>query len=169
MGRKSFGNRIRGWFPKEPNIPSNKQAINYQTQGKPQFEFNKRFWMSLALSYVAFLFLVVIPFLLGYISSTILGYGLAGIVDSLVLMVIVYQLNRVDPLFRKRLGYVVLGAWLGLAVGCVFGIVLFGHQIIAAAGDMGFVAAIFMPPVAGSFIGYLAGKRILAPYPIQRG
>jgi hypothetical protein len=123
------------------------------------FKFDRRFWTMLAISYVLFLLLVILPFLLGYINSTIVFYGIAGIIESLILMVIVWRLNRVGPLARKRIGYVVFGGWLGLLIGVVFGIILFGHQIIAAIGSWPqFFIVIVLSPLVGSLIGYLGGK-----------
>ncbi len=157
--KKYFQNEIRGWLPKESNLPSNK--VNVSAEGNmTRFVFSKRFWISLAVSYSLFLLLVVLPFLLGYIDGTILGYGLAGIVWSLFLMVIVRLLNGADIVLRKRIGIVALGVWLGFAVGVVGGTLTFGHQIIAAIGSLAyFVLVIIALPFAGGLIGFLAGKR----------
>ena len=62
-------------------------------------------------------------------------------------------------MLRKRIGYVVLGIWLGFAVGFFGGTLPFGHQIIAAIGSLGFfVLVVIVLPLAGGLIGYLAGK-----------
>ena len=156
---KSLEARIRGWFPKEPNLPSKKLNINIEGQKAVKFQFNKRFWIGLAISYSLFIILVVVPFLLGYIDSKIVVYGLTGIGWSLIAMIMVYLLNR-RPELRMRVAYVVGGAWLGLAVGVVGGLILFGHQIIAAIGSWGFfVLIIIVLPLAGGLIGYWVQKR----------
>ena len=67
MNRKNMKNRIRGWFPKEPNLPSNRLKINSEERKVVKIQFTKCFWISLALSYLLFLLLIVLPFLLGYI------------------------------------------------------------------------------------------------------
>ncbi len=155
MGLKShLENRLRGWYPKEANLPAN----TFPANNKTAFAFTRRFWISLAVSYLLFALLIVLPYLLGYIDSTILGYGLAGIADSLVLMMIVGLLNRADPLFRKRLGYVAVGVWLGFAVFVLFALVLFPHQFLAA-GSWAIILLITIAPTTGGIVGYVTGKR----------
>jgi hypothetical protein len=160
MGLKQHTKKLfRGWLPKEPNLPSCKLNVNSKESEGKKFQFNERFWISLAVSYCLFALLVAAPFLLGYIDATILGYGLAGIMYSLSLMVMVYLLNR-RPELRMRIAYVAVGTWLGLAVGVVGGLILFGHQIIAAIGSWGlFVLELIVLPLAGGLIGYWMQKR----------
>jgi hypothetical protein len=127
---------------------------------KKGFEFNRRFWIGLAFSYFLFLLLVVVPFFLGYIDSTLLGYGLVGTIESLILIIMVRSLNRKDIFFRKRVGFVLIGVWLGFAVGFFGGTLLFGHQLIAAIGSLAFfVLVILALPIAGGLIGYLVGAK----------
>ncbi|MFA7398767.1 MAG: hypothetical protein WC046_09820 [Candidatus Bathyarchaeia archaeon] len=125
------------------------------TEGtKKKFVFDTRFCIGLAVSYSLFILLVVVPFLLGYIDNTLLGYGLAGIVYSLGLMVMVRILND-RPELRVRVAYVAVGTWLGLAVGIVGCLLLFGHQIIAAIGSLAhFVLVLIVLPLTGGLIGY---------------
>ncbi len=157
--KKYFQNGIRGWLPKESNLPSYQLNVNSKELEGKKFQFNERFWISLAVSYCLFALLVVVPFLLGYIDSTIVSYGLTGIGWSLIAMVMVHLLNR-RPELRMRIGYVVGGVWLGLAVGVVGGLMLFGHQIIAAIGSWGlFVLILIVLPLTGGLIGYLVQKR----------
>ncbi len=154
--KQSLGSRIRGWFPKESNLLPAKLNVNAEEKN---FQFNKRFYAGLAVSYALFVVLVVVPFLLGYIDATMLGYGLAGIAYSLGLMVMVRLLND-HPELRKRAAYVVCGVWLGLAVGVVGGMLLFGHQLIAAIGSLGLaILMLAVLPSAGGFIGYWMQKR----------
>ncbi len=149
-----------------------------------KFKFNKRFWISLALSYLLSTRAILLILKLGYIDSTILGYGLTGIVltgltgivltgltgivDGLIILIVIVRLlNRADMVLRKRIDYVVLGIGLGFAVG-FFGVtLLFANQIIAAIGSLGFlVLAIIVLPLAGGLIGYLAGKSFISPTPL---
>ena len=154
---KRLGKRIRGWFPKEPSLPSKKININGEGQKAVKFQFNKRFWMGLAVSYSLFIILVVVPFLLGNIDSAIVGYGLTGIGWSLVCMVMVYILNR-RPELRMRVAYVAGGVWLGFAVFVLFALLLFPHQFLEA-GSWSIILLITVVPFAGGLIGYLVGKR----------
>ena len=157
--KRSIQQLFRGWIPKEPNIPSNKLNINSEDQKVAKFQFNRRFWAGLAISYSLFVLLVVVPFLFGYIDGQIVGYGLVGIVYSLALMVMVRLLND-RPELRKRVSYIVVGAWLGLAVGVVGGMILFGHQIIAVIGSLGLAMLMLVVlPSAGGLIGYWMQKR----------
>jgi len=124
------------------------------------FNFNKRFGVVLGISYTIFCLAILVPFLLGYIDTTIATYGAVGFAQSVVLMGIVWYLNRVDHRLRQRIGYIVAGGWAGLFIGVVFGIALFGHQIIATIGSLTtLVIVIMVLPSAGLIIGYLAGKR----------
>jgi hypothetical protein len=138
-----------------------------------KFKFNKRFWISLALSYLLSTRAILLILKLGYIDSTILGYGLTGIVltgltgivDGLIILIVIVRLlNRADMVLRKRIDYVVLGIGLGFAVG-FFGVtLLFANQIIAAIGSLGFlVLAIIVLPLTGGLIGYGAGKKLQRP------
>jgi peptidoglycan/LPS O-acetylase OafA/YrhL len=163
MVEKKHFKKILGWLPKNPN-QQNKLTFNVEEK---KFQFNKHFYVSLAISYALFVLLVVVPFLLGYLDSTLLGYGLAGIAYSLCLMVMVYLLNR-RPELRIRIAYVAVGAWLGLAVGVVGGMLLFGHQIIAAIGSLGLaLLMLIVLPVAGGLIGYCLQKRKFATTPFR--
>jgi hypothetical protein len=157
--KKDLENCVRGWFPKEPTLPTNKISFNSE-QKTARFQFSKRFWIGLAVSYVLFFLLVVAPFLLGYINSTILGYGVAGIVESLLLIVMVRLLTG-RPEFRKRISYVVVGVWLGFAVSDLFGLVLFPHQFLAV-GSWSFVLLLVVLPSAGGLIGYWMQSRKFA-------
>jgi peptidoglycan/LPS O-acetylase OafA/YrhL len=145
----------KGWFPTEPTLPT---SLSFSVEEK-KFQFNRRFYVNLAVSYVLFALLVVVPFLLGYIDSQVLGYGLAGIAYSFGLMAMVYLLNR-RPDLRPRVAHVAVGVWLGLAVGVVGCMMLFGHQIIAAIGSWGlFVLMLIVLPTLGGFIGFWLQKR----------
>jgi len=160
--KKDLENCVRGWFPKEPTLPTNKISFNSE-QKTARFQFSKRFWIGLAISYALFFLLVVAPFLLGYINSTILGYGVAGIVESLFLIVMVRLLN--DKLeLRKRLAYVVVGVWLGFAVSDLFGLVLFPRQFLAV-GSWSFALILVVMPSLGGLIGYWIQKRKFAIIP----
>ncbi len=153
--KQSLGSRIRGWFPTEPTIPTS-NSFNAEEKN---FQFNSRFYVGLAISYSLFVLLVVVPFLLGYIDSKILGYGLTGIAYSFVLMLMVYLLNR-RPDLRPKVAYVAVGTWLGLAVGVVGCMILFGHQIIAAIGSWGlFVLMLIVMPTLGGLVGFWMQKR----------
>ncbi len=151
--------RIRGWVPNQPNIPNSKININTESPTVEKFQFNRRFWVGLAISYSLFVLLVMVPFLFGYIDSQIVSYSLVGIGYSLALMVMVRQLND-RPELRKRAAYVVAGAWLGLAVGVVGCMILYGHQIIAVIGSLGLgVLMLAVLPSTGGLIGYWMQKR----------
>lgn len=155
--KRSLENRIRGWFPKEPNMPT-KLNVNMEEN---RFRFNRRFWVSLAVSYSLFVLLVVVPFVLGYIDASIVGYGLTGIGWSLACMAVVYVINR-RPELRKRAGYVAVGVWSGFAVFVLFALVLFPRQFLAA-GSGAIILLITIAPATGGMIGYLAGKRKYPP------
>jgi hypothetical protein len=153
--KRSIQQLFRGWVPKESNLAA---KLNVSSEEK-KFPFNRRFYVSLAISYSLFVLLVVVPFLFGYIDSQIVGYGLVGIVYSLALMVMVRLLND-RPELRKRAVYVVVGAWLGLAVGVVGCMILLGHQIIAVIGSLGLgVLMLAVLPSLGGLIGYWMQKR----------
>ncbi|MGD6811016.1 MAG: hypothetical protein ACQCN3_15085 [Candidatus Bathyarchaeia archaeon] len=164
--KKSLSNRIRGWIPAEPTMPT-KFDINTKDN---KFQFDKRFYVSLAISYALFVLLVVVPFLFGYVDSKILGYGLTGIAYSFCLMIMVYLLNR-RPDLRPRIAYVAVGTWLGLAVGVVGCMILFGHQIIAVIGSWGlFALMIIILPTAGGLIGYwMQKKKFTTGKPVIQG
>jgi hypothetical protein len=147
-------NRLRGWFPQELKVPNNR--LNIEDQKVAKFQFNKRFWVSLAVSYSLFVLLAVVPFLLGYIDASIAGYGLTGIGWSLACMAIVYAINH-RPELRKRAGYVAVGVWAGFAVFALFTLVLFPHQFLAA-GSGAIILMITVAPATGGVIGYFAGK-----------
>jgi hypothetical protein len=161
--KKSWKDQIRGWVPKEPNIPSSNLNINSanQTAAKPQF--NRRFWVGLAISYSLFVLLVVVPFLLGYIDASIVGYGLTGIGWSLACIAVVYVINR-RPDLRKRVSYVAGGVWSGFAVFVFFAIILFPHQFLAT-GSWAIILLITVAPATGGVVGYFAGKR---KYPFDK-
>jgi peptidoglycan/LPS O-acetylase OafA/YrhL len=153
--KRYLTNRVRGWFPTEPTLPT---SLSFSVE-ENKFQFNRRFYVNLAISYVLFALLVVVPFLLGYIDSQVLGYGLAGIAYSFGLMAMVYLLNH-RPDLRPRVAHVAVGVWLGLAVGVVGCMMLFGHQIIAVIGSWGlFILMLIVLPMAGGLIGYWMQKR----------
>lgn len=134
-------------------------AENNKDNSVKKFKFDTRFWIGLAISYSLFTLSVVVPFLLGYIDSTILSLGLTGLGWSLIAMVMVHILNR-RPELRMRVAYIAGGAWIGLAVGVVGGMILFGHQIIATAGSWGLlVLVLIVLPLSGGLIGYWMQKR----------
>jgi hypothetical protein len=167
VGSKKNSKKVTmGWFPKEPTLPTKKINFNSEEQKAVRFQFNKRFWMGLAVSYALFFVLVVVPFLLGYINSTILGYGIAGIVESLFLIVMVRLLNDKQQL-RKRLAYVVVGVWLGFAVSDLFGLVLFSRQFLAV-GSWSFALLLVVMPSLGGLIGYWIQKRKFAIIPVGK-
>ena len=148
-------NRLRGWFPTEPILATELNG----TGEEKKFQFDKRFYANLSVSYILFALLIVVPFLLGYIDSQILGCGLTGIAYSFCLMLMVYLLNR-RPDLRPRIAYVAVGTWLGLAVGVVGCMLLFGHQIIAVIGSWGlFALMIIILPTLGGLVGYWMQKR----------
>jgi hypothetical protein len=155
--KNKLQSRIRGWFPQELKVPNNHLNINTENQKVAKFQFNKRFWVSLAVSYSLFVLLVVVPFLLGYIDASIVGYGLTGIGWSLACMAIVYTIN-LRPELRKRAGYVAVGVWSGFAVFALFALVLFPHQFLAA-GSGAIILLITVAPPTGGVIGYFAGKK----------
>jgi tetrahydromethanopterin S-methyltransferase subunit B len=158
MGLKQRSKKFfRGWLPKDANIPNSTLNINSADPAGAKFQFNRRFWLGLGISYGLFGLLVVVPFLLGYIDATIVGYGLTGIGWSLACMAIVYLLNR-RPDLRKRMGYVVGGVWIGFAVFALFALVLFPRQFLAA-GSWAILLLITVAPAAGGVVGYFAGKR----------
>ncbi len=95
--KKSIQQLFCGWVPKESTLAA---KLNVSSEEK-KFPFNRRFYVSLAISYSLFVLLVVVPFLLGYIDSQIVGYGLVGIVYSLALMVMVRLLND-PPRVKKK-------------------------------------------------------------------
>jgi hypothetical protein len=159
--KRSIQQLFRGWVPKEPSIPSNKLNINGEDQIAAKFQFNRRFWVGLAISYSLFVLLVVVPFLLGYIDASLVGYGLTGIGWSLACMAVVYAINR-RPDLRKRAGYVAVGVWSGFAVFVLFALVLFPHQFLAA-GSWTMLLLITIAPATGGVIGYFAGKRKYPP------
>jgi uncharacterized membrane protein len=140
---------------------------NNEYKSAKKFKFNNRFWAILVVSYSLFVLLVVLPFLLGYVDSTILSLGLTGLGWSLIAMVIVHILNR-RPELRMRVAYVGGGAWLGLAVGFVGGMLLFGRQIIAAIGSLGlFVLVLIALPLVGGLIGFLVVQKKEIHYKIK--
>ncbi|MGD6806817.1 MAG: hypothetical protein ACQCN4_07640 [Candidatus Bathyarchaeia archaeon] len=122
-----------------------------------KFKFSKRFWIGLAVSYSLFVLLVVVPFLLGYIDSSILTNALIGLGWSLILLVLVALINK-RPELRMQIGYVAAGVWLGFAVFVLFALVLFPHQFLEA-GSWAIVLLITVAPATGGLIGYIAGKR----------
>jgi hypothetical protein len=146
---------VLGWYPQGLKVPNN--HLNIEDQKVAKFQFNKRFWVSLAISYSLFVLLVVVPFLLGYIDASIVGYGLTGIGWSLACMAIVYAINQ-RPELRKSAGYVAVGVWLGFAVFVLFALVLFPRQFLAA-GSGAIVLLITVAPATGGVIGYFAGKK----------
>ncbi|MCW4028061.1 MAG: hypothetical protein NWE92_00230 [Candidatus Bathyarchaeota archaeon] len=158
MGLKQRSKQfLRGWLPQDANIPNNTLNLNGAGPAEAKFQFNRRFWMGLAFSYALFGLLVVVPFLLGYIDATIVGYGLTGIGWSLACMAVVYLLNR-RPDLRKRVGYLVGGVWIGFAVFDLIALVLFPRQFLAA-GSAAIILSLTAAPAVGGAIGYLVGKR----------
>jgi hypothetical protein len=154
MKRKTIIGTLRGWFPQEPKLPT-KLNVAASTDEKKS-PFDKRFFVNLAISYSLFVLLVVVPFLLGYIDASIVGYGLTGIGWSLACIAVVYVINR-RPDLRKRVGYVAGGVWSGFAVFVFFAIILFPHQFLAT-GSWAIILLITVAPATGGAIGYFAGK-----------
>jgi hypothetical protein len=154
--KKRLATIIQGWLPK-PALPNKNLSVKSEAPKTAGFQFNRRFWISLAVSYVLFVVLVVAPFLLGYLDSTLMVYGLVGIGWSAALMVMVHVLNG-RPEVRKRIAYVVAGVWLGFAVGDLLGLVLF-PQAFLAVGAWSFCLLITAAPTAGGLIGYWMQKR----------
>jgi hypothetical protein len=156
--KKRLESVIRGWFPKEPQMPRDKVKMAETKASKPKPWWWKPLWIGTILltiiSGVVTYFLLDVPLVrvIRGVALTFIGLGIA------------YYLRIRSSITVNRAVYIVFGAsTTGL-------IVPFGTALIIAAtglpppvdylGFWGFVVLFMITPnVIGAFIGDWIGKR----------
>lgn len=165
--KKYLENRIRGWFPKEPKLPSSKVKMNSGEKkvSKPW----RRFWSLLIITYVVLIIIQVILYFITYINlSTFFG-------SVLVLLLIIplpyaiwhiqtkYQQSKTVHLVNK-LAFMLAGAFLAFPTALfATALIIWALGLPPLANYMGqwftIILFFFVSPVVGAFIGYRIGKR----------
>jgi len=160
-------NRIRGWFPKEPRLPSGKVKMN--AEEKKASRSWRRFLPLLIMTYIVLTVIHVILYLLAYINlSTLFG----GVLILLLMIPLPYAIWHIQTKYQhsktvhlmNKLAFILAGALLA------FPITLFATAFIIWALGLPplvnyvgqwltLILFFIVSPIVGAFIGYWIGKR----------
>jgi hypothetical protein len=164
---KYLENRVRGWLPKEPNLPSNKVKMN--SEEKKMSKWWKQFLPLLSISYTVLTVTQVILYLLAYIDLfTFFG----GVLVLLLTIPLPYAIWHIQTKYQhskavhltSKIAFILAGAFLA------FPITLFATAFIIWAtgsaplssylGSWPTLTLLFVvPSIVGALIGYWLGKR----------
>jgi hypothetical protein len=156
MGLKKHVERcIRGWLPKEPNLPSNKVKVADAKTKVPKPHWWKPFWMALVA--IAVIFVVINYFLFHYPLSSVIG----GLAITLLGIAAAHYI-RVHPSLKvNRAVYIFLGCGISvILLIVVYGISGIGRWVTDTLGAWPSLIigdAVFIP--LGILIGDWIGKR----------
>jgi hypothetical protein len=163
--KKSLEERIRGWFPKESNLPSNKVKMNVEKKVSDSW---RRFLPLVIISYIVLIAIQVILYFLAYINLSIL-FG--GILVLLLIIPLPYAIWHIQTKYQhsktiqiaNKLSFILAGACLA------FPITFFPVAFIFRAANIdisdyvgywpGIILLLVVPMIVGAFIGYALGKR----------
>jgi MFS family permease len=146
---------IRGWLPKEPNLPSNKMQAADAKNKVPKPRWWKPFWM--ALGAIAVIFVVINYFIFHYPLSNVIG----GLAITLLGIGAAYYIHVRPSLKVNRVVYIFLGCGISVVLlVVVYGISGLGRWVTDNFGAwpsliIGY--AVFIP--IGVLIGDWIGKR----------
>jgi len=164
--KKYLEKRIRGWLPKEPNLPSNKVKMNSEEKKMSKW---RQFLPLLIISYTVLTVIQVILYLLAYIDlSTFFG----GVLVLLLTLPLPYAIWYIQTRYQhsktihltNKIAFIMAGACLA------FPITLFATAFIIWATDSAplssylgtwptLILLFVVPTIIGAFIGYWLGKR----------
>jgi VIT1/CCC1 family predicted Fe2+/Mn2+ transporter len=155
MGIKKYmEKRIRGWLPKEPNLPSSKVKMADAKTKVTKPRWWKPLWIT-AL-FIVIIFGVVNYFLLHYPLSSVIG----GIAISLLGIGAAYYI-RVRPSVKvNRVVYICLGLGIGWVAWVIYAITGIGRLVTDTLGvwpSLIISFAVFY--TIGALIGDWIGKR----------
>jgi hypothetical protein len=153
--RKYLENRIRGWFPKEPNLPSNKVKMADAKTKVPKPDWWKPLWIATLLLTIAS----------GFIIYFLLNVSLERTVSAVALTFfcigIAYYI-RVKPSIRiNRALYILLGiSPIGFGLWILYALSGIGMFITTHFGTwVSLIIGFTVPYAIGAFIGDWMGKR----------
>ncbi len=153
--KKYLENRIRGWLPKEPNLPNNKMQAATAKKNPPKPSWWKPFWKALVV--VALIFVVINYFIFHYPLSSVIG----GLAITLLGIGAAYYIRVRPSLKVNRVVYIFLGCGISVVLlVVVYGISGLGRWVTNTLGAwpsliIGY--AVFVP--IGILIGDWIGKR----------
>ncbi len=158
---------IRGWFPKEPNVPQDNLKISETKVSKTK----PWWWKFLPLFFISCIVLIVtqvVLYLLAYIELfTLFG----GVLVLFLTFPLVYAIGYIQTRYQQsksvqltnKIAYILAGAFLAPAI------TLFSFAFISLAtgwvaanhlGGWGFLIIMYVvAPIIGASITYLIGKR----------
>ena len=164
--KKSLEERIRGWFPKESNLPSNKVKMNVEKKVSDSW---RRFLPLVIISYIVLIAIQVILYFLAYINLSIL-FG--GILVLLLIIPLPYAIWHIQTKYQhsktihimNKLAFIGSGAILAFPLTMLT--IIF---IILATGAtepfsylgpwLTIILIVIVPTIIGASVGYLIGKR----------
>jgi len=164
--KKYLENRIRGWFPKEPNLPSNKVKMNSEEKGTSKW---RQFLPLLIISYIVLTVIQVVLYLLAYIDlSTFFG----GVIVLLLTIPLPYAIWHIQTRYQhsktihlmNKIAFILAGACLAFPITFFAVVFILGAESLTVLSNyIGYWPTIILllavPMIVGAFIGYWLGKR----------
>jgi hypothetical protein len=153
--KKHLEKRIRGWLPKEPNLPRNKVKVADAKTKAPKPQWGKPFWMALVA--ITVIFVVINYFLFHYSLSSVIG----GLAITLFGIGAAYYIRVRPSLKVNKVVYIFLGCGISVVLlVVVYGISGLGRWVTNTLGAwpsliIGY--AVFIP--LGILIGDWIGKK----------
>jgi hypothetical protein len=98
--RKSLEERIHGWFPKQPNLPSN----NVKAAEAPTKAF-KILWYAVVLAILTLIIAAVIIFYIPFMVESFVNRTIALMVWFIALTAIIVYLTRTRDNYKRRPNY----------------------------------------------------------------
>ena len=151
--KRYLENRIRGWLPKEPNLPSNKVKMADAKTKAPKPRWWRPLWIVTVLG----------PSVSGLVSFLIFSVPLERVIMLLFFAFacigFAYYI-RVRPSIKvNRAVYIILGiSPIGFGLSLAWGFTI-GRYITPLLGIWGFFIGLIVPCTIGAFIGDWIGKR----------
>ena len=165
--KKYLKNHIRGWLPKEPNLPSNK--VKMKSEEMKISTGWKRFLPLLIISCTVLAIVQVILYLLAYIDfSTFFG----GVLVMFLTIPLPYAIWHIQTRYQhsktinlmNKLAFIMGGAFIAFPLtmfAIIFTILATGAtEPFSSLGPwLTIILLLVVPMTIGALIGYLVGKR----------
>ena len=165
--KKHLEKHIRGWFPKEPNLPSDKVKMN--SEKKKTSKSWRQLLPLLIISYIVLVIIQVILYLLAYINlSTLFG----GVLVLLLIIPLPYAIWHIQTKYQhsktvhlmNKLAFILGGTLLAFPTALfATAFIIWALGLPPLVNYMGqwltLILFFIVSPIVGAFIVYWIGKR----------